>query len=144
MRTQKHESLFARLSSEVYDRLNLRNCSYSEFFFKEMSTIFELEGMERWPMVTDAKERNRPQLLFSLVCFSPLKECPDEGQESMKISKAHSLALDMFVNCFESDDDHRSIELAMDICPTVAIFMCPVSGKKNKKQDKKKKSKNQQ
>ena len=74
MRTLEHELLCARLSSEVYDRLNLRNCSYSEFFFKEMSTILELEGMERWPMVTDANEQNHPQLLFSLVCFSPLKE----------------------------------------------------------------------
>jgi hypothetical protein len=63
MNTQENESLCARLSPEVYNRLNLVNCLYSEFFFKEMTDILNLQGMERWP-ITEAGETNYSQLFL--------------------------------------------------------------------------------
>jgi hypothetical protein len=44
----------------------------------------------------------------------------------------------MFVNCFESKEDHVSIEAAMNLFPTAAIFMCPIAVNKKKKKKTKK------
>jgi predicted DNA-binding protein len=69
------ESLCARLSPELYERLNLMSGNqYSEFFFKDMETIYKFEGMDRWPMVTEATAKNGSHILLSLVVFCPLKD----------------------------------------------------------------------
>jgi hypothetical protein len=46
MTSQENELLCARLAPEVYNWLNLVNHLYSEFFFKEMTNILNLKGME--------------------------------------------------------------------------------------------------
>jgi hypothetical protein len=101
-----------------------------------MTNILYLQGMERWPM-TEASETNHSQLLFSMVIFSPLKDVPEQAPSRSKITKAHTLALEMFLTSFESKEDHDSIEAAMDIFPTVGIYMCVIADNK-KKQGKKK------
>jgi hypothetical protein len=73
MNSQENELLCAPLAPEVYNKLNLVNCLYSEFFFKEMTNILNLQGMERWPM-TESDETNHSQLLCLMVIFSPLEE----------------------------------------------------------------------
>ena len=135
MNTQENESLCARLSREVYNRLNLVNCLCSEFFFKEMTDVLNLQGMERWPL-TEAGETNSSQLLFSMVIFSPLKEVPDPFISRSKITKAHTLAREMFHTSFPEEEDHDSIDAAMDSFPTVGIYMCVIADKK--RQGKKK------
>ena len=135
MNTQENESLCARLSREVYNRLNLVNCLCSEFFFKEMTDVLNLQGMERWP-ITEAGETNSSQLLFSMVIFSPLKEVPDSLPSSSKITRAHTLACQMFLTSFPEEEDHAYIDAAMDSFPTVGIYMCVIADKK--KQGKKK------
>jgi hypothetical protein len=72
MNSQENELLCAHLAPEVYKKLNLVNRLYSEFFFKEMIGLLNLQGVERWP-ITEAGETNHSQLLFSMVIFSPLK-----------------------------------------------------------------------
>ena len=131
MNTQENESLCARLSREVYNRLNLVNCLCSEFFFKEMTNILNLQGMERWPL-TEAGETNSSQLLFSMVIFSPLKEVPDKLPSRSKITKAHTLAREMFHTSFSEEEDHDSIDPAMDSFPTVGIYMCVIVERRGK------------
>ena len=135
MISQENESLCARLAPEVYNKLNLVNCLYTEFFFKEMSHILHLQGMERWPM-REPSQTNSSQLLFSLVIFSPLKDVPQQAASRSKITTARSLAQEMFFSSFEAKEDHDSIKAAMEIFPTVGIFMCVIANKK--KQGKKK------
>jgi hypothetical protein len=78
--------------------------------------------MERWPM-TEASETNHSQLLFSMVIFSPLKDIPEQVPSRLKITRAHTLALEMFLTSIESKEDHDSIKAAMDIIPAVGIYM---------------------
>jgi hypothetical protein len=87
--------------------------------------------------MTEASETNHSQLLFSMVIFSPLKDVPEQVPSRLKITRAHTLALEMFCTSFESKEDHDSIKAAMDSFPTVGIYMCVIADKK--KQGKKKK-----
>jgi hypothetical protein len=103
MTSQENESLCACLAPEVYNQLNLVHCLYSDFFFKEMTNILNLQGMERWPM-TKASETNHSQLLFSMVIISPLKDIPEQVPSRSKITRAHTLAL-ACVNNFASYKD---------------------------------------
>jgi hypothetical protein len=122
MNSQENESLCARLSPEVYKKLNLVNHLYSEFFYKEMTELLYLQGMERWP-ITEAIETNHSQLLFSMVIFSPLKEVPDSLPSRSKITKAHTLAHQMFLTSFQEEEDHDCIDAAMDSFPIVGICL---------------------
>jgi hypothetical protein len=119
---------------EFYEKFNLINSTYSEFHFKDMLEIFHLPGMEQWPNTT---EETTPDLRFSLICFFPPSSSPTPSWPSLnekRIAIAHSLASDMICSCFESKEDHESINAAMAIFPTLAIFMSGVveQGKKKK------------
>jgi hypothetical protein len=136
---ENEESLYARLAPEVYNWLNLINRLYSEFFFREMTNILNLLGMERWPM-TEAGETNHSPLLFSMVIFSPLtRDIPEQVPSRSEITRTHTLALEMFHISFECNEDHNSIEAVMHSFPTVGIYMCVIGDKK--KQGKKKRPK---
>jgi hypothetical protein len=135
MNSQENELLCACLAPEVYKKLNLVNRLYSEFFYKEMMDLLNLQGMKRWP-TTEAGETNHSQLLFSMVIFSPLKEVPEQIPSRSKITRAHNLAREMFHTSFQEKEDHDSIDAAVDSLPTVGIYMCVIADKK--KQGKKK------
>ena len=134
-------NLCARLTADVsslspeefYEKFNLINSNYSEFHFKEMLEIFNLPGMDQWPKTM---EETTPDLQLRLICFfppsvpAPSRPSPNEK----RIAIAHSLASDMIHSCFESKEDHESINAVMAIFPTLAIFMSAVveQGKKKK------------
>ena len=42
---------------------------------------------------------------------------------------AHAKALAMFIDCFDLQEDHDCINMAMDNYPTMAIFMAQVDSK---------------
>jgi hypothetical protein len=67
--------------------------------------------------MTEASETNHSQLLFLLVIFSPLKDVPEQAPSRLKITRAHALALEMFVSSFESKEDHDLIKAVMEIFP---------------------------
>jgi hypothetical protein len=118
---------------EFYEKFNLVNSTYSEFHFKDMLEIFHLPGMDQWPNTT---EETTPDLQFSLICFFP-PSGPTPSRPSLndkRIAIAHSLASDIICSCFESKEDHESINAAMAIFPMLAIFMSGVveQGKKKK------------
>ncbi|MCK7580961.1 MAG: hypothetical protein MZV65_38675 [Chromatiales bacterium] len=118
---------------EFYEKFNLINSTYSEFHFKDMLEIFHLPGMDQWP---NTMEETTPDLQFSLICFFP-PSVPAPSWPSLnekRIAIAHSLASDMICSSFESKEDHESINAAMAIFPTLAIFMSVVveQGKKKK------------
>jgi len=71
-----------------------------------------------------------------MVIFSPLKEVHDPFPSRSKITKAHTLACEMFLTSFPEEEDHDCIDAAMDSFPTVGIYMCVIADKK--KQGKKK------
>jgi hypothetical protein len=44
-----------------------------------------------------------------------------------RVKLAHTKARDMVSSCFETEEDHKCIKVAMDnYYPSIAIFMCPV------------------
>jgi len=122
---------------EFYDKFNLVNSTYSEFHFKDMLEIFHLPGMDQWPNTTG---ETTPDLQFSLICFYP-PSVPAPSRPSLnekRIAIAHSLASDMIRSSFESKEDHKSINAAMAVFPTLAIFMSAVVEQGKKKKSSKK------
>jgi hypothetical protein len=71
-----------------------------------------------------------------MVIFSPLKDVHEQAPSRWKITRAHALALELFVSSFESKENHDSVKAVMEIIPTVGIFICAIADKK--KQGKKK------
>jgi hypothetical protein len=43
------DDLSRKLLDKTYERLNLVHKNYSEFLFKDMLQLYNLQGMENWP-----------------------------------------------------------------------------------------------
>jgi hypothetical protein len=144
MEDSESENLCAHLSGSVgkmatdefYKEFNLEGSTvFAKFYFKEMMQIYHLPGMELWPKVmpsvscTSKKQgRPPPQIYLSLVCFWPpgatsLKPAPIKN----RIKLAHGKAHEMLCSCFDSEEDHKCIKVAMANYPTIAIFMSQVA-----------------
>jgi hypothetical protein len=80
--------------------------------------------------MTEAGETNHSQLLFSMVIFSSLKDVPEQVPSRSKITRANTLAHEMFCTSFECKEDHDSIKAAMDSFSKVGIYMCVIADKK--------------
>jgi hypothetical protein len=52
-----------------------------------------------------------------MVIFSPLKDIPEQAPSRLKITRAHALALEMFLTSFESKEEDDLILAAMEIFP---------------------------
>jgi hypothetical protein len=151
MEDSESEKLCAHLSGTVgkmpadtfYQEFNLMGSTiFSEFYFKEMIEIYHLPGMELWPKIMSVegtKEKDRPpQICLSLVCFMPPAATSSQPPSIRKrVSTAHAKAHHMLCSSFESEEDHKCIDVAMANFPTIAIFLSQVDH-----QDKKKKSHN--
>jgi hypothetical protein len=137
------EKLCARLTESVGDRpvdvfykeFNLeRPTVFAEFYFKEMMQIYHFSGMQDWPKLMNAHaptnkqgSKSPPKMYLSLVCFRPpgassFNAAPASIKKKVKL--AHTKARDMVSSCFETEEDHLCIKVAMDNYPTIAIFMC--------------------
>ena len=106
--------------------------------------IFYLPGMERWPELLSpevTKKKKLPPMLLSMVCFSPpdssilLKSPTNTERAAIASSKARA----MLQATFGNPDDHKSIHVAFDHFPTIAIFMAqvPEDGFKKRKNQRK-------
>jgi hypothetical protein len=144
MGDSESEKLCARLTESVGDRpvdvfykeFNVeRPTVFAEFYFKEMMQIYHLPGMELWPKFLSAHGSGTkqeqgihpPKFYLSLVCFwPPSKTSSSPAQMKKRVKLAHQKACDMVSSCFESNEDHKCIKVAMDNYPTIAIFFCQV------------------
>ena len=129
-----------KAADEFYQEFNLISSAFSEYYLKEMMEIFYLPGMERWPELLSpevTKKKKLPPMLLSMVCFSPPASSilPNSPTNSRRAEIASSKAREMLQSTFESRLDHKSIDVAFDNFPTIAIFMAqvPDQGLKNKK-----------
>ena len=59
-----------KAADEFYQEFNLTSTSFAEYYFKEMTTIFHLPGMEDWPKL-NTPNADSQQMSFSLVFFMP-------------------------------------------------------------------------
>jgi hypothetical protein len=135
MNIPKKEVLSARLMDDVYKKLNLVDSGFSEFYFKEMVDIVNVPGMDQWPTTL---ETFSTKFLFSLVCFSPPNaKGSSQLRPLMRHQLAHQLSLGMLNHCFPEKNDRSSIKIAMDNFPSIAIFMSPLRGLKQKKRNQK-------
>lgn len=129
-----------------YKKFLLVDTPYTEFHFKDMLEIFNLQGMDQWvemyinpTKLMKEPEVQPPPICFSLVIFQPPTQAPLSSRQSAterRISAAHAMASEMIRSTFDSKEDHESINESMANFPTMAIFMSQVC-----KQDKKNKNK---
>jgi hypothetical protein len=129
MNISKTEYPCARLSPDVYKKLNLVDTGFSEFHFNKMKEMKNLPGMDLWPRTIEGVQT---KFLFSLVCFLPPTASTSSQRQSMHHSLAHKLSVDMLHLCFPEKDDHSSINTAMNNFPCIAIFMA-LKDKKSRK-----------
>jgi hypothetical protein len=57
-----------KAGKEFYEEFNLVSTSFAEYYFKDMTKIFHLRGMEDWPKVNQPDDS--PPMYFSLVLFN--------------------------------------------------------------------------
>lgn len=120
MNISKTEYPCARLSHDVYKKLNLVDTGFSEFHFNKMKEMKNLPGMDLWPRTIEGVQT---KFLFSLVCFLPPTASTSSQRQSNQHALAHKLSLGMLHLCFPEKDDQSSIEIAMNNFPCIAIFM---------------------
>jgi hypothetical protein len=65
-------------------------------------------------------------LLVPGLLSAPSKTSSSPAQIKKRVKLAHKKAYDMVSSCFESNEDHKCIKVAMDNSPTIAIFFCQV------------------
>ena len=147
MAAKESEELCAKLTGVVagvpadqfYRQFNLDGHSFSEYYFKDMLSIFHLPPMDNWPRTLPSDGRKTAKMRFSLICFSPIGNGPEGSRISNLVSIARSKVTDMFLDCFPTPADHDCINMAMENYPTIAIFISKVwsqQGKKKRAQQK--------
>ena len=106
-----------------YTRFNLTGDDqvYAEFNFQEMKQIYHLQGMEQWCSMLHVDLASPIRL--SMVCFTPLPSSTLFGKNRSRVRAATSQVRAMLHDSFPSKEDHASIDVALSVFPTIAIFM---------------------
>jgi hypothetical protein len=85
-----------------------------------------LQGMEQWPSMLSVG--NASPIRLSMVCFKPPPSSISSGKNRNRVMTATSQARKMLHSSFPSNEDHASIDVAMSVFPTIAIFMFQLPG----------------
>ena len=94
---------------------------FSEFTFEEMKQIYHLQGMEQWCSMLHGEKT--PPIRLSMVCFKPLPPSLIFGKNRGRVEVATSQVREMLHDSFSAKEDLASIDIALSVFPTIAIFM---------------------
>jgi hypothetical protein len=112
------------MSAEIfYTRFNMTGDDqfYAEFTFEEMKQIHRLQGMDQWPLMLRVDCAS--PIRFCMVCLKPLPSSDSLGKNRARVVAATSEVRKMLHSSFPSKEDRASIDVAMSVFPTIAIFM---------------------
>jgi len=127
------------MSAEIfYERFNQTGADqiYAEFNFDEMKQIYGLQGMEQWPEMLGGNHHESP-IRLSMVCFKPPPPSTSSGKNNQnRVMTAASKAREMLYSSFPSNEDRASIDVAMSVFPSIAIFMSQPHGSTRKRHQK--------